>query len=80
MHIAALGKRIYETRRKQGIFLKKLAELCDVGAVYICELESEAKSPGIRWIIWDVPSFQWKCGENWNRAKMQKYNWGIMCW
>lgn len=47
MDVVALGNRIHEVRRKQGLSSDKLAELCDVGPVHIRKIESGAKSPSI---------------------------------
>ena len=47
MNNMALGVRIHEARKEQGISSNKLAELCDVGPVHIRKIESGAKLPSI---------------------------------
>ncbi len=47
----ALGKRINSARKEKGLTSEKLAELCDVNATYIRQIETGARSPSLSLFI-----------------------------
>ena len=51
MERAALGKRIRESRIKKGYTQQNLADLADIGVVYISEIERGIKMPSLNIFI-----------------------------
>lgn len=47
----ALGKRISEARKKQGLTQEKLAEKANIGVMYLGEIERGVKAPSMKVFI-----------------------------
>lgn len=44
----ALGRRIHNVRKEQGLTGEKLSELCNINATYLRQIESGAKTPSLQ--------------------------------
>lgn len=47
MDISSLGKRIKTARRERGLTGEKLAELCNINATYLRQIEGGTKTPSL---------------------------------
>ena len=44
----ALGRRIHNARKEQGLTSEKLSELCNINATYLRQIESGVKTPSLQ--------------------------------